>query len=203
MSFLTFKGRLLSLLAGEFEVHIPEFKPYTLDYQMVVYASRDFEAWLKAKWDIDDNHAVYEKLEQTIEKEPKDFKAFLNFWVGLWLEKWRERVKFLSSSPKIPPSHLERIRKAKKIWEGMEHRKELRKMVTRKLMNHGEICMVEAIAENLIIEEIARRIRSTADVQEHILVDPLNILNNLSCRIDRLSKEKGPLIYLNVRPYTL
>jgi len=203
MSFLTFKGRLLSLLAGEFEGYIPEFEPYTLDYQMVVYASRDLETWLKVKWDIDDTHVIYEKIEETLEKAPKDFKAFLNFWVGLWLEKWRDRVKLLSSSPKIPPSHMERVRKAKKISEGVEHGKELKSMVTRKLMNHGEICMVEAIAENLIIEEIAKRIRSTADVQEHILVDPLNILNNLSCRIARLSREKGPLIYLNVKPYTL
>jgi len=107
MSFLTFKGRLLSLLAGEFGVYIPEFKPYTLDYQMVVYATRDLETWLKAKWDTDDNHVIHEKMEETLEKEPKDFKAFLNFWVGLWLEKWRERVKFLPSSPKIPPSHME------------------------------------------------------------------------------------------------
>jgi hypothetical protein len=60
--------------------------------------------------------------------------------------------------------------------------------------------MVEFIAENLIIEEIAKRIRKTDKNVIPIAPDPLSIYNAVSARITRLPKEKGPLVYLNIKP---
>ncbi|MEM2167314.1 MAG: hypothetical protein QXR74_02980, partial [Candidatus Bathyarchaeia archaeon] len=97
MSAINFRNRLFSLLVEEFENYIPQFKPYTLDYQMVVYASRDLETWLKVKLDTEDTKTVYRKIEEYFRKNPLDLRASINFWAGMWLKKWQERVRVLST----------------------------------------------------------------------------------------------------------
>jgi len=203
MSLLSLRGRLLSLIAKELELCIPQFEPYTSDYQIVIYACRDLEAWMKTKWDIDDHGVIYEKIEEYFKDEHRDFKIFLGFWVNRWLEKWRERVKFLSTKPKVPPQYLDRVKNARRLYQEMEHRRELKEIVVRKLVCQGEICMSELIAENLIIEEIAKRTQTMDPISKLVRLNPLEILNSLSCTISRLPKEKGPLIYLNIKPYML
>jgi hypothetical protein len=202
MRLLALKRRLLSLLAEEIKAYLPQFEPHATDYQMVVYACRDLEAWMRCKWTVNSQRAVYERIEETWEYEPQDFKVFLNFWVGSWIEKWRERVQVLSKKPKLPPRLQEEIERSKKLYRGMDHRKELKKMVTEKLMLQGEICMAEIIAENLIVEEIAKRSRGTDKDQKLVTMDPVDIYNSLSRRISKLPEEKRPLIYLNVKLYT-
>lgn len=157
MSSSTLRNKLCSLLAEEFETCIPQFKPYTLDYQIVVYACKDLEAWLKTKWEIDDQRQLFSKLEQHLTEEPNVFKIFINFWVFQWLKKWRERVKVLSTQPKAPHEYTEKMKKAKQLYLELEHRKELKKTIVKKLSCQNEICMIDLIAENLIIEEIAKR----------------------------------------------
>ena len=202
MGLLTLRRRLLSLLAVEIKAYLPQFEPQTTDYQMVVYACRDLEAWMRCEWSLSSQRAIYERIEEAMEYEAQDFRVFLNFWAGRWIEKWRERVKVLSTRPKLPPTAQSRIEKAKELYRGIGHRKELKTMVTQKLIHQGEICMTEVIAENLIVEEIAKRSRSLSEDLKHVMMNPLDIFNSLSGRISRLPEEKRPLIYLNVKLYT-
>jgi hypothetical protein len=202
MFLRSIKSRLLSLLVGELESYIPQFEPRALDYQIVNYALRDLEVWMENNWDAHDQRTIYEKLSEHLDKEYEDFRVFLNFWVGRWFEKWRERVKVLSTKPKVPPHHLERVMKAKELYREMPWREELKKMVVRKLVSKGEICMAELIAENLITEEIAKRIRIMGGDSKYFRLDPLDILNKLSRTISRLPEEKGPLVYLRIKTYT-
>jgi len=202
MGLLTLRKRLLSLLADEINAYLPQFEPETTDYEMVIYACRDLEAWLKYKWGINSHRAIYEKVEEAMENEPRDFRVLLNFWVGRWVEKWRKRVKILSARPKLPHNVQKRIEKAKELYRGMDRRRELKNMVTQKLMLEGEICMAELIAENLIVEEIAKRSRGINQDLKSVTLDPLDIFNSLTPRISRLPRENRPLIYLNVKIYT-
>ncbi len=199
MSTVNPRSRLFSLLAKEFETFIPQFKPYTTDYQMVAYASKDLETWLKVKMGIDDAEALYKMVEETYRGGPRDPRTPVGFWADMWLKKWRERVKILSTKFEEPRDHVERVKRARKIFQEMDWRNELRKMIIKKLIEHGEICMTEFIADNLIIEEIARRLQR-ADNNSIIALDPLSIYNAVSSRIVRLSKEKGPLVYLSIKP---
>ncbi|MEM1883193.1 MAG: hypothetical protein QXE14_01165, partial [Candidatus Bathyarchaeia archaeon] len=107
MSAMNFKSKLFSLLAKEFESFIPQFKPYTTDYQMVAYALKDLENWLKVKMGIDDNKLIYRRIEEIYEKSPREFKASLNFWADMWFRKWRERVRILSTKLEEPKEHIE------------------------------------------------------------------------------------------------
>jgi len=203
MSQLPLRKKLLSLLADQIETYLPQFEPYTSDYQMVLYACRDLEQWIEFKWAATGYDTVYGKIEEALRHESEVFKVFLNFWVGRWLEKWRERVKVLSAKPRLPPLVLEKIKKARVLFREIEHRRELKRMVVRKLLGQGEVCMVEVIAENLIIEEIAKRVRSTNVSSELTIVTAIDIYSTLSHRISRLHEEKGPLVYLNIRPYMI
>ena len=85
----------------------------------------------------------------------------------------------------------------------MEYKNELRQMVIQKLLGQGEICMVRFIAEQLIMEEMAKynlRSGSTKGISE---IPPIDILNNLSFKISKLSMEKGPFVYLSIKPQSL
>ncbi len=200
MNAINFRNRLLSLLIEEFEKYIPQFKPYSLDYQVVVYASKDLETWLKVKLNTNDTRMIYKKLKEYFMKNPRDLKISMNFWVGMWLKKWRERVRILSTKFKVPKKYAEKVKKARTIYKHMDYRSELKNIAIKKLVNQGEICMVEFIAENLIIEEIAKRIQKSNRDSHTVLIDPLSIYNAINSRIARLSRDKGPLVYLNIKP---
>jgi len=200
MTFLSLRRRIISMLAEELKEYIPQFEPYSADYQMVLYASRDLEEWMKCKWSVN-NGAFYEMLGNLIEDRYDEFHIFLKSWVSIWLEKWRERVRLLHMKPKLPPNVMERIKRAKRIYQKSKFKRELKTLLIKKLIRHGEICMTSFIAENLIIEEIARRLRDARLDSNGIELDLMDIYNSLSRRISGLSKEKGPLIYLRVKPY--
>jgi len=200
MGFLSLRRRIISLLAEELKEHVPQFEPYSADYQMVIYASRDLEEWMKYKWSLNSG-AFYEMLGNLIEERYDEFHIFLKSWVSVWLEKWRERVRLLHTKPKLPPSVMKRFKQAKKIYQKSEFKRELKNLLTKKLIRHGEICMTIFIAENLIIEEIARRLRNERLDSNNTKLDPIDIYNTLSRRIFGLSKEKGPLVYLRIKPY--
>ncbi|MCW4020748.1 MAG: hypothetical protein NWF14_05935, partial [Candidatus Bathyarchaeota archaeon] len=134
MALVSLKKRLITLLAEEIKEYLPQFEPYSSDYPMVIYACRDLEEWMKCTWDIKTNHGIHETLGQTLEHEPEVIRVFLTFWVGCWLEKWTERVKILLAKPEIPPNALKRVKEAKKIYRGMKHRNELKKMVIQRLI---------------------------------------------------------------------
>lgn len=154
---------------------------------------------MKVKWKIDDSQSIPDILDRYLEKKPEELNAFINLWVDRWLEKWRERVRILHKKPTIPKFRLERAENAKEIYGKMDHSRELKDTLIRKLINQGEICMAEQIAENLIVEEIAKNIPRTDEGREMTSLNPLEILNNLTPRISRLSKEKGPLVYLRIK----
>ena len=80
----------------------------------------------------------------------------------------------------------------------MKYKKDLRDMVTRKLINNGEICMPDTIAKNLIINEIVRHYQKSGS-QESDTLNLLDILNRLTVKIKRLKKEKGPLLNLRYK----
>jgi len=202
MGLTSRRKRLTSFLAEAIEEHLPQFEPHSVDYQMVIYACRDLEEWMKCKWALNSSYAIYERLEETLDCEREEFSIFLDFWTSHWLEKWKERVTLLLTKPKLPPSVLEKIREAKTIYQGIEQRNELKEMVTQKLVRQGEVCMPGFIAEHLIIQEIAER-QSVSGILDITKLTPLDIFNSLSRRISGLPREKGPLIYLRIKPYML
>ena len=199
MGLISLQRRLISLLAEELKEYIPQFEPYSADYQMVLYASKDLQEWMKHEWSLE-GASFYESLERLVRERSHEFRVFLKPWVSKWIEKWRERVKLMHTQPKLPENVQKKIMEAKKIYRRFEFGRELKALIIRKLIRHGEICMPSFIAENLIIEEIAKRMKNAKPSLSNIELDPMDIYSSLSDRISRLPMEKGPLIYLRVKP---
>ena len=203
MASLALDKRLFSLLAEEILGYLPQFEPYSSDYQMVIYACRDLKEWMKWKLGVDTLREVNERIEKYLEEDIGAFKFLLNCWASLWVVKWKERVEVLSTAPKPPAEVLKRISDTRRLFQNLEYRKELKQLVVQKLLSQGEICMVGFIAEQLITEEIARCNMTLVSAQEIAKIFPLDILNSLSSRISKLSMEKGPLVYLSIKPHPM
>jgi len=198
-SILTLRGKIFSILSRELNARIPQFHPYDVDYEMIFFVYRDLVNWLRVKWDVEEAYSIPGMLDRYVEEKNEEFNALLSFWLDLWLQKWRDRVRILHKKPRIPKLSLEQTGKSIRIYRELDHREELKEALIRKLVNHGEICMTEQIAENLIVEEIAKYIPRLDEARKVGGLNPLEILNNLVPRVSRLSRERGPLVYLKMR----
>jgi hypothetical protein len=194
--------RLFSLLAEEIIGYLPQFEPYSSDQQMVIYACRDLKEWIKWKLGLDSLREVNERIEEYLERDLGTFRFFLNCWASLWVTKWKERVEVLLNAPKPLPEVLKRIRDTRILLQNVKYRKELKQLVMQKLLSQGEICVVSFIAEHLIVEEIDTRSIGLNSPQDINKISPLDILSTISSRISQLSTERGPLVYLSIKPYT-
>jgi hypothetical protein len=130
----------------------------------------------------------------------KEIKAFLKVWTKQWLEKWRERVTLCQKMPTFSMMQVKRKKSAKKIFKQMIKGQELKKLVVQKLINQGEVCMPELIAENLVIEQIANRlnIRKKKAPTSKIAMKPWQILHDVLPQVNSLAKRKKPLIHMRL-----
>jgi hypothetical protein len=197
---LTLDRRLFSLLAEEIIGYLPQFEPYSSDYQMVLYACKDLKEWVKWKFALRSLREVDAAIQEHLESDHESFRCFLRCWTSLWVVKWRERVEVLTTMPKPPKEVLKQIKDTRTFLQKMKYRKELKQMLMRKLLVQGEICMVGFIAEQLMTEETARRNLGINPAHEFPQTFSLDILNAISYRISKISLEKGPLVYLNIKP---
>ena len=189
---------MMSWLAGELEKEIPDLDVYGAERKLLDFAYQDLETCLKEKCEDPNFGDIEEALNDEARQE--EIKAFLKVWTTQWLEKWRERVTFCQKMPQFSLEHLKTKTKAKKIFKLMENGQELKKLVVQKLINEGEICMAELIAENMIIEEIAYRLKMNkgkAPTDKNVL-DPWSILQEVSPRVKSLAERKTPIIHLKL-----
>ena len=185
---------IIPWLAMELEKEIPDLDIYGAERKLLDFAYQDFEISLTEKLstgnlvDIDD------------EKHQEEVRAFLKIWTKQWLEKWRERVTFCQRIPQFSLEHLKIKKKAEQIFKRMKDGQELKKMVVQRLITYGEVCMPELIAENLIIEEIAFRLKMNGKKasKNKSLLDPWSILQEVSPRVKSLAERKTPIIHLRL-----
>ena len=189
---------IMPLLAGELEKEIPDLDLYGSERRLLDFAYQDLETWLKLKLSATNSDDIEEALNT--EDRQEEIKEFLKVWTKQWLEKWRERVTLCQKMPQFSLRHLKIKRKAMKIFERMEEGQELKKLVVQKLINEGELCMAELIAENLIIEEIAYRLNMNGGKMptDKITLEPWHILQEVLPRVKRLTERKIPLIHLKL-----
>jgi hypothetical protein len=154
--------KILYWLAQELEKQIPDFDPNGQDRRLLAFAYQDLETCLGVRWKVANSHELRMMVTEAVKNRWEELKAFLKIWTGQWLEKWRERVSLFQNKPKFSKRYLESVRKAKKMYAEMEKRQELKRLIVQKLVNQGEVCMAELIAESLIIEEIAHQLNNNS-----------------------------------------
>jgi len=189
---------ILPWLAGELEKEIPDLDIHGSERKLLDFAYQDLETCLIEKLNDKNSGDIEEALKD--ETRQDEIQTFLKIWTKKWLEKWRERVTLCQKMPYFSLEHIKAKKKAKKIFKRIKKGPELKKMIIKRLINKGEICMVDLIAENLIIEEIVFRLRmnSRKTPADKIILDPWHILQAVSPRIKRLVKRKTPLVHLQL-----
>jgi len=189
---------ILPWLAGELEKEIPDLDIHGSERKLLDFAYQDLETCLIEKLNDKNSGDIEEALKDKTRQD--EIQTFLKIWTKKWLEKWRERVTLCQKMPYFSLEHLKAKKKSKKIFKRIKKGPELKKMIIKRLINKGEICMVDLIAENLIIEEIVFRLRmnSRKTPADKIILDPWHILQAVSPRIKRLVKRKTPLVHLQL-----
>ena len=189
---------MLPWLAKELEREIPNVDIYGSERKLLDFAFQDLETCLGSEC----SKVSFDDIKKALNDEANqdEIKSFLKVWTTRWLKKWRERVTLCQKIPQISLAHIKIKNRAIKVFKQMEKEKELKRLVVQKLINKGEVCMVNLIAENLIIEEIAQRLKANdkKEPTNWTTLDPLEIFQEVVPRINRLAERKIPIIHLKL-----
>jgi hypothetical protein len=189
--------RVLLGLANELRKMMPNLKLNGMDRTILLYAFQDLQVCLTIRLDAKNIHQLKTKLWNFLEENSDEFKAFLKVWVGQWVKHWRNRITFSFEKRKISTSYFKNLRKAYKVYRMMKEKSKLIELVTRRLINKGEVCRPNQIAENLIVKEIADQLsRCPKRNLKFISLNLIEIVHGVYSRIDKLIKNKKPILHM-------
>jgi hypothetical protein len=189
---------ITSCLAGQLKNEIPDVDIYGAERKLLDFAYQDLETCIRLKWKDTNSEDIEEALNN--EDKQEEVKAFLKVWTTQWLEKWRERVTLCQKMPRFSLQHLKAKRKAAKLLKRMENGQELKDFVAQKLINQGEVCMPELIAENLVVEQIAYRLKMNdrKTPVDKTALEPWQIFRDVLPQVKSLAERKTPLIHMKL-----
>jgi hypothetical protein len=170
------------------------------DRKVLQVACQDFTNYLKYHWQLIGKEAsqceLVEKLEKLFKENQAELEEFLTVWTGIWLKKWKERVKLLIGDQNANKWNKasKNLSKAEPLWKKLEHKQEIQEVVTATLIKNGEICGTEILSENLLKMELGeKRIQHLKD-KERILT----VVNNTLRKARGMAQSKGPLIFVKI-----
>ena len=170
------------------------------DRKVLQVACQDFTNFLKFHWNLIGREAsqceLVEKLEKLFKENPAELEEFLAVWVGIWLRKWKERVKLLIGRQNANKWNkvTKTLSNAEPLWSKVERKQELQEVVVATLIKNGEICGTEILSENLLKMELGeKRVRHLRE-EERIFV----IVNNSLRKAREMAQSRGPLIFVKI-----
>jgi hypothetical protein len=170
------------------------------DRKVLQVACQDFTNFLKFHWDLIGKEAnqceLVEKLEKLFKESPSELEEFLAVWIGIWLRKWKERVKLLIGQQKanIWRKVSKTLNNAEPLWKKVERKQELQEVVVATLIRNGEICGTEILSENLLKMELGeKRLRHMKDKERTFAA-----VNNSLRKAREMAQSKGPLIFVKI-----
>ena len=170
------------------------------DRKVLQVACQDFTNYLKYHWNLIGKEAsqceLVEKLEKLFKENPTELEEFLTVWTGIWLKKWKERVKLLIGNQNTNKwiKASKNLTKAEPLWKKLEHKQELQEVVVATLIKNGEICGTEILTENIIKMELGEK--NNRNLQDKELV--LTVVNNALRKARNMAQSKGPLIFVKI-----
>jgi hypothetical protein len=170
------------------------------DRKVLQIACQDLTNYLKVHWDLVGKEAnecdVVERLEKLFNEEPSELDEFLAIWTGIWLNKWKERVKLLIGNENSKRwNHVARVlNNGETAWRRLSHRQEIEDVIISTLVKNAEICGTSILAENLIKMELGEENKDYESDEEQIV----NVVNDTLRKARELTQSKGPLIFVKV-----
>jgi hypothetical protein len=169
------------------------------DRKVLQIACQDLTNYLKVHWDVVGKETceceIAERLEKTFNENPSELQEFLGVWTGIWLVKWKERVKLLIGSENSKRwNHVTKtLRNGEAAWTNLSNRSEIEDVIVSTLIRNAEICGTSILAENLIKMELGEE-KSYETDEERIV----NVVNDTLRKARELAQSKGPLIFVKV-----
>jgi len=188
------------LLSDKLKEIDPTIDVFGSDRKVLQIACQDLTNYLKVHWNLVGNEAneceLVEMLEKFFNENPKELEEFLGIWTGIWLKKWKERVKLLIGNENS--NRWNKVTKilsnAEPLWRKLSNRQEMQELVTSTLIKNGEICGTSILAENLLKMELGEKSREYFNEEEQTM----NVINNALRKARELTRSKGPLIYVKI-----
>jgi hypothetical protein len=170
------------------------------DRKVLHVACQDFTNFLKFHWNLIGKEAsqceLVEKLEKLFKEEPAELEEFLTVWTGIWLRKWKQRVKLLIGKQNADKwrKASKNLRNAEPLWNKVERKQEMQEVVVATLIKNGEICGTEILSENLIKMEFGgKRVKNLKDTERIFTV-----VNNALRKARGMAQSQGPLIFVKI-----
>ena len=170
------------------------------DRKLLQVAYQDFTNYLKFNMNFADeetnNFHLAQKIEQLYREDPVELESFLTAWTGIWLKKWKERVKLLIGEQN--QDELSKVSKtlanAETNWRKLDCKEEMIGIVASTLIRNAEICGTEILAEYLLKMELGKKIDQDINNKEQVLA----ILNNALRKAREMAQSIGPLISVKI-----
>ena len=188
------------LLAEKLRSRNPTLDFSGQDRRILQIACQDLKNYLKVCWGLvgkeGSGQELLDKFELFYWMEPKQLGDFLDLWSGMWLRKWRERVKLVAGDEewKRWNGTAKTLRRGEQLWMNLANRGEILDLVASTLVKNGEICGTSILAENLLKMELGENAGKYMSGGE----ETLNVVNNVLRKARRLAKSKGPLIFVRI-----
>ena len=171
------------------------------DRKVLQVACQDFTNYLKYHWNLMGKEAnsceLVEKMEQSFKENPVEFEAYLAVWTGIWLKKWKERVKLLIGNQNVNKWNKvsKTLADAEPLWKKLDHKQEIMEVIVTTLIKNGEICGTEILSENLLKLELGEKVNQVMlNEKEQILT----VLNNTLRKARDMAQSRGPLIFVKI-----
>ena len=144
------------LMSSKIQKIDPDPNAQAYGRKVIQLACKDFLNYMKATIAVSADENLEYKLEQIASKKHSEFDSFLTVWTCMWTSKWKERVKLvINSKHKNEQNETEKIQKPEFNLQN-HFKEELIDAVICALVNNGEICGTNIIAEHIIEEEISK-----------------------------------------------
>jgi hypothetical protein len=170
------------------------------DRKVLHVACQDFTNFLKFHWDLIGKKAsqceLVEKLEKLFKEKPDELEEFLTVWTGVWLKKWKQRVKLLIGQQNADKwrKASKNLRNAEPFWNKVERKQEMQEVVVATLIKNGEICGTEILSENLLKMEFGgKRVKHLEDKERLFTA-----VNNALRKARGMAQSQGPLIFVKI-----
>lgn len=188
------------LLSEKLKDKNPMLEIFGSDRKMLQIACQDLTNYLKVHWNLVGKEAseceVANKLEFFFNKDSEELEEFIDLWTGMWLKKWKQRVKLLigQQDSRRWNKATKLINNAEPLWRKLTNRQEMQEIVVSTLIKNGEICGTSILAENILKMELGKNRKGYIKKEEQILI----VVNNTLRKARELARSKGPLIFVKI-----
>jgi len=179
---------LASKMLDRLSTRIPGFKRHEPEGRMLLnVAMNDFRNYVRSRPPSSDvSHDEY-----------------ADFWAERWLDKWRERVKlvFGQQDAHVFAKHERMIKETTPLWRSFPHLSDALELIIDALIDVGELCFTNLLAETTLRGELARVRQSSKSLEEaarRVREGALSLVKSAVFRARSYKHVRGYLVWLRV-----